>query len=294
MSRPFFSVIIPTYNRADFIGKTIESVLNQDFEDFELIVVDDGSTDNTQEVVDKIKDNRIQYYKKENAERGAARNYGAKKAGGEYLNFIDSDDFLFNNHLSTANEIIQEDKSSIFALHYNLSVKGEIKRADYLPKEKAINETLIKVGNFLSCNSVFIQNQIFNENNFNENRALAGSEDYELWLRLVARYPFYYYPKVTSTIVFHENRSVVSMSSNKMIKRKELMLESVLGDQTFIQKYGKLKHYLVSNTNTYIALHLALLGKKKMAIKYLFSALKLAPCSLLSKRTIAIVKRLIL
>lgn len=293
MTSPFFSVIIPTYNRADFIGQTIRSVLNQDFENFELIVVDDGSTDNTQEVVDKIKDNRIRYYKKENAERGAARNYGAKKAGGEYLNFLDSDDLLYDDHLSSASKIIQEEKASLFALHYNLSVKGEIVRADYLPKEKKINESLIKVGNFLSCNSVFIQNQVFNKNKFNENRALAGSEDYELWLRLVARYPFYYYTKVTSTIVFHENRSVLSMSSNKMIKRKELMLEGVLADQTFMQKYGQLKRYLVSNTNTYIALHLALLGEKKTAIKYLFSALKLTPLSLLTKRTIAIVRRLI-
>ena len=287
-------MIIPTYNRADFIGQTIASVLKQDFEDFELIIVDDGSTDNTKEVVAKIKDNRIRYYKKENAERGAARNFGAKKAGGEYLNFLDSDDLLYDDHLSSASKIIQEEKASLFAFHYNLSVKGEIKRADYLPKEKTINESLIKVGNFLSCQSVFIQNQIFNENKFNENRALSGSEDYELWLRLAAQYPFYYYPKITSTIVFHENRSVVSMPAKKIIKRKELMLSSVFNDKTFMQKYGQLKHYLVSNTNTYIALHLVLQGEKKLALQYLFSALKSSPFSLFKKRTAAIVKRLIL
>lgn len=287
-------MIIPTYNRADFIGKTIASVLNQDFEDFELIIVDDGSTDNTAEVVAKISDNRISYYQKENAERGAARNYGAKKANGKYLNFLDSDDLFYKNHLSTAYNIIQKEDVSLLALHYDLRVKGKIESADYLPAKKIVNEALIKVGNFLSCNAVFIHNQIFKENKFNEDRALAGSEDYELWLRLAARYPFNYYPQITSTIVFHENRSVVSMSSNKMIKRKEQMLTVVFNDQTFMQKYGQFKPYLISNTNTYIALHLALLGEKKMAFKYLFSALKLAPFSLFKKRTIAIVKRLIL
>ncbi|MBD3660935.1 MAG: glycosyltransferase family 2 protein, partial [Arenibacter algicola] len=116
MSSPFFSVIISTYNRASFIGRTIASVLKQDFEDFELIIVDDGSTDNTKEVVVGIEDKRIRYYKKDNAERGAARNFGAKKASGEYLNFLDSDDLLYDDHLSTAHKIIQEEKPSVFAL----------------------------------------------------------------------------------------------------------------------------------------------------------------------------------
>lgn len=294
MNRPFFSVIIPTYNRADFIGKTIASVLNQEFEGFELIIVDDGSTDNTKEVVAKFKDSRISYLKKENAERGAARNFGAKKANGKYLNFLDSDDLLYGHHLSTAYKNIQEENVPLFALHYDLSVKGKVQPADYLPAKKEINVPLIKVGNFLSCNAVFIRTQLFKENTFNENRKLAGSEDYELWLRLAARYPFDYYPKITSTIVYHESRSVLSMPASEMIQRKELMLSSVFNDQTFMQKYGQFKHYLISNTNTYIALHLALLGEKKMAFKYLFAALEKAPFSLFKKRTVAILKRLII
>jgi glycosyltransferase involved in cell wall biosynthesis len=293
MNRPYFSVIIPTYNRADFIGQTIASVLKQDFEDFELIIVDDGSTDNTKEVVAGIEDKRIRYYKKENAERGAARNFGAKKAGGEYLNFLDSDDLLNDNHLSTAYKIIQEEKSLLFALHYNLSVNGKIKKANYLPVKKVVNESLVKVGNFLSCNAVFIHSQIFKENNFNEKRALAGSEDYELWLRLASRYSIYYYPKITSTIVFHEDRSVVSMSSKKIIQRKELMLSTVFNDQKFIEKYASLSRFLHSNTNTYLALHLAILGEKKRALRYLITALKLTPLCIFKKRTLAIVGKLL-
>ena len=72
----FFSIIIPTYDRASFITKTINSVLSSEFTDFEIIVVDDGSTDNTSEIVSAIQDNRIKYIYQENKERGAARNNG--------------------------------------------------------------------------------------------------------------------------------------------------------------------------------------------------------------------------
>src|SRR5436190_2046181 len=88
---PFISVIIPCYNRAGMIAKTIISLQNQEYQNYELIVVDDGSTDNTEQVVKKLADKRTIYYKKLNEERAAARNYGAKLAKGNYLNFFDSD-----------------------------------------------------------------------------------------------------------------------------------------------------------------------------------------------------------
>src|SRR5687767_9278561 len=98
---PVFSIVIPTYNRAHLIKKTIESVLAQDFADFELLVVDDGSKDDTESVVSSFTDKRVHYFKKQNGERGAARNFGAARAKGSYLNFFDSDDLLYRNHLST-------------------------------------------------------------------------------------------------------------------------------------------------------------------------------------------------
>jgi glycosyltransferase involved in cell wall biosynthesis len=82
--RPAFSIIIPTYNRAAFITKAISSVLSQSVENFELIVVDDGSTDNTASIVAKIQDHRLRYFKKENRERAAARNFGIKQSAGNW------------------------------------------------------------------------------------------------------------------------------------------------------------------------------------------------------------------
>ncbi|MGB7067961.1 MAG: glycosyltransferase family 2 protein [Pyrinomonadaceae bacterium] len=94
------SVIIPTYNRADLVVGTIESVLTQSLDDFEVIVADDGSNDNTKEVLSKyLADERFQYCFQSNHGRSAARNLGMHNASGEYLMFLDSDDLLFSNAL---------------------------------------------------------------------------------------------------------------------------------------------------------------------------------------------------
>lgn len=99
MNHPFFSIVIPTYNRVDTIQESIKSVLKQTFENYELIVVDDGSTDNTEKVVSSIQDNRIRYIYQGNAGVSQARNTGATHARGEYLLFLDSDDSFTPRYL---------------------------------------------------------------------------------------------------------------------------------------------------------------------------------------------------
>jgi glycosyltransferase involved in cell wall biosynthesis len=93
MKSPFFSIILPTYNRASFISKAIESVIDQLYNKWELIILDDGSTDNTKEIVLSFNDDRIRYIYQENKERSAARNNGIRNAKGEYICFLDSDDY---------------------------------------------------------------------------------------------------------------------------------------------------------------------------------------------------------
>lgn len=101
MNKPLFSIIVPTYNRASQIGKTIESVIGQSASDWELIIIDDGSTDGTQDVVAAYSsnDSRIHYHYQENQERSAARNNGIEKANGEYILFLDSDDEFDKDNL---------------------------------------------------------------------------------------------------------------------------------------------------------------------------------------------------
>ena len=110
---PFFSVVIPTYNRAHLIKKTIESVRQQTFSNWELIVVDDGSTDNTKEVVLSIDDERIHYVYQNNAERGVARNNGFHHSKGRYICFLDSDDYYEKDHLESLHLAILSKESPV-------------------------------------------------------------------------------------------------------------------------------------------------------------------------------------
>jgi glycosyltransferase involved in cell wall biosynthesis len=107
-AEPFFSVIIPTFNRAQRVAKAVQSTLGQSFSNFEVIVVDDGSTDNTSELLSQLfsMDKRVRFFQKTNEERSIARNYGASQARGRYLNFLDSDDFLYADHLATAYRLL--------------------------------------------------------------------------------------------------------------------------------------------------------------------------------------------
>ena len=111
---PIVSVIIPTYNRAHLIDKAIKSVLNQTYQDFEIIVVDDGSTDNTNEVLKNFTDSRIHYiFHTSNLGVSAARNTGIKTSQGEYIALLDSDDDWLPEKLDKQVDVLQNESSEV-------------------------------------------------------------------------------------------------------------------------------------------------------------------------------------
>ncbi len=183
---PFFSVILPTYNRAPFLKTTIESVLKQHFEDFEIILIDDGSTDNTEDVVQSLGEQHICYIKKANGERGAARNSGIRKANGKYVTFLDSDDRFYASHLLEAHRfIVAQNYPTVF--HQGYEIKNENGRTvRQLKNVKDINRTILR-GNDLSCAGIFVKREFVLENLFNEDRELATLEDWELWIRMASK-----------------------------------------------------------------------------------------------------------
>lgn len=275
MSETFFSVIIPTYNRARLIKATIQSLIEQDYSNYELIIVDDGSTDNTEEIVKPLLSSKVFYFKKNNAERAAARNFGAAKAKGEYVNFFDSDDIALPNHLKTANQLVQDKKQpEWFHLAFawaetDLTIKNKINNF----KGETLNDIICN-GNPLSCNGTFIRKDIIIENTFNENRTLSGSEDYELWLRLAARFPLYYSNEITSLIIDHDARSVRAMNPQKIIDRLAVFINYVNADEQIIKIFSSKLNTVQMFTYLYIAVHLAVHPKYKLvSIKYLIKAM---------------------
>ena len=109
--KPFFSIIIPLYNKSEYVTETIKSALNQSFNDFEIIVANDGSTDNSEEVVQALakKDTRIRYIYQDNKGLPGARNTGIQNAKGIYLQFLDSDDLLQSRKLERQKPAIDFD-----------------------------------------------------------------------------------------------------------------------------------------------------------------------------------------
>src|SRR5690606_33090966 len=154
-----FSIIIPTYNRGRILAKTVSTALSQSYRNFEVIIVDDGSTDDTRSVVESIKDDRVRYFPKVNEERGAARNFGVQKATGDYVCFLDSDDLLYDNHLAVASEFIEKkDSPEVFHLDYEY-LRGDkrIPRESRLPL--VLNQGLLEEKK-LSSNGVVIRRDV--------------------------------------------------------------------------------------------------------------------------------------
>ena len=105
--RPLFSVVIPAYNAEKFILLTLQSILRQTVQDFEIVVINDGSTDNTLEVLRSVSDSRLRVITRENGGECAARNHGFREARGNYVSFIDSDDVWLENHLEQAQNFME-------------------------------------------------------------------------------------------------------------------------------------------------------------------------------------------
>lgn len=126
---PFFSIIIPTYNRADKLDIPIKSLLNQQFKNWELIIINDGSTDDTNILIQAYSSNKIHYFYQQHQGRSAARNLGISKARGTYICFQDSDDEYLPNHLQTLYEaILQNDTYKVFRTGMLIYENGKLSK----------------------------------------------------------------------------------------------------------------------------------------------------------------------
>ncbi len=271
----FFSIVIPTFNRRNFILKTIDTLLAQDYPHFEIIVVDDGSTDGTDEAIKQLNNPKVTFHLIPNGERGAARNYGAIKAKGQYVNFFDSDDLAYPHHLSTALKFIDEHNApEVFHLYFDVKTPAGEKVPQVNLGTKPINQWLIDLGNVCSCNGMFLRKDIALQFPFSQVRILSGTEDYALWLRLSSRYTIHHSPVVTSTIINHDTRSVVSHDFTKLINRNMFLLEYLQTDAHFMKYIGRRFNIIQAECYSYIALHIILAGKNREAFKWLIKAIK--------------------
>jgi glycosyltransferase involved in cell wall biosynthesis len=200
---PKVSVIIPAYNHGHFLGEAIQSVLDQTFPEFELIVVDDGSTDNTKEVVESFKDPRIRYIYQENRGLPAARNTGIKASGGEYIAFLDSDDVWLPRNLELKVQVLdaRPDVALVCSDFYPFdnetgAIIGRFWHdkpfLSWLnPQEVArqpLKELLSRGGCFIRYSVAVMRREVFTEVGYFD-ESIWGHEDWDMSVRIVQRFP---------------------------------------------------------------------------------------------------------
>ena len=220
---PFFSIIIPTYNRAQLLPIAIESVINQTYTNWELVIVDDGSKDNTKAVVDSYNDERITYIWQENKERSAARNNGIVHSTGTYICFLDSDDYFLKERL----EIFHMEISSrnfpkaLFYTSICFETDGEIRRREEEPNSfKSMMEYVVY--NVIGNPQVCVHRTILEQHPFNE--TITISEDTELWVRILnAKYEFIYLNYCNVIASNHLERSIGVLFGNASKKMLDVL-----------------------------------------------------------------------
>lgn len=289
----FFSIVIPTYNRAAFILKSLDSVFQQDYTNFEIIVVNDGSTDNTLEVLRSITDSRLKILSITNSERAAARNRGVEIAKGDYVTFLDSDDKYYSNYLSNANTVLLNKNSPVF-YHQAYEVRNTNGKKLNYDINYGDGIKFLLDGNPLSCLGIFIKREEALKFPFVEDRSLSGSEDWELWIRISVHFGLVKDKTLTACLIAHDKRSVIQIEQKKLLRRKKMLLHYIFQDKKVHEEYGKYENHIMSYSYTYIALHLILDGHPFEGIKFLIKAIALHPLCLIDRRMLGIGKHLVL
>jgi glycosyltransferase involved in cell wall biosynthesis len=224
---PTVTVIMPTYNRAATIERAIMSILNQSYRDFELIIVDDGSTDNTEEVVARIEDDRIRYIKLEkNSGAPSARNRGVNESCGEFIVFEDSDDELLPDKLQ---EFVAELQNAphttgvVYSSYWYVDRNGkkEVKPEKHIqPKEGNIYKRLL-LDNFVPINGLIRKSVLKEVKGFDQN--LPRFQDWDLWLRIAVNYEFKYINKPLHIAYFSKNS--ITADDRKAITALEIIID---------------------------------------------------------------------
>lgn len=283
-NKPFVSVIIPTFNRARYVGETVESVLAQSYENIEVIVIDDGSTDNTSEVVSRYVP-RVRYVWQENAERGASRNHGLRLASGELISFLDSDDLWLADKVEKDVDFFNrhENVGLLFSDAVQIDAAGtEIRRLS--PKSHSGNVTKrIMIENFVLMATHMARTSLIRDaGGFCEDRLLSGSEDWELWVRLSTLTKFYHRQTVTAKIRVHESNTMGDAEGMKraMNRAVELMAESShlsIDDKKLLRRTRAM-------VSLFSAINLCTVKRKRDSYRALRDAVTLSPSVVLDTR----------
>lgn len=272
---PKVSVVIPTYNRGHLVSRAIRSVLDQTYQNFEVIVVDDASTDNTEKVVKKFNDKRIKYIRHERNRGGsAARNTGIKTAQGEYIAFQDSDDEWLPEKLEKQVRVLENAPSEVGVVYTGIWRMKDGKKT-YIPsskinqKEGNIHDELLR-GSFVTTQAAIVKNETFRNVGLFDER-LPRLQDWELFIRISNFYEFKYIDEPLVISYFTPNS--ISANQEALIKAHKLIFEKHFQDFRRNRRLLASCHYSIGNL-------LCQSGKMEQGRNHIFSAIKSYPLNI--------------
>jgi glycosyltransferase involved in cell wall biosynthesis len=246
---PYFSIIIPLYNKEKHIKSTLHSVFNQTFQDFEIIIVNDGSTDNSDTIISEIKDPRITIITSKNRGVSHARNLGIGRSNSDKIVFLDADDFWEPFHLENLKTIYQQfPNCGMYATayakeKYGIKFKSIFKDISEDENWKGILVNYFKsslANSIASSSSVLIPKPIFKTIGlFNED--YNSGEDTDMWVRIALRHPVAFCNKISVT---HNMDSINKITKLKLSKRKHIDLDAY---ESYCNETPYLKQYLDFN-----------------------------------------------
>lgn len=207
-TEPLITILLPTYNRADLLPFAIESAVNQNYKKLELLIVDDGSTDCTKKCVAKYLDGNVYYYYKNHTNAADSRNYGAQRAKGELILFLDSDDILLPDAVETLVREYQKynDGDVFYGDSYVINEKGTIigehRHTDHTSIDKLLSLSIYDSPVY--CSGTVVRKEAILKEPFDPTYDV--DEDYELWSRWLLRYKFRHVNCFTFKVRQHGNR----------------------------------------------------------------------------------------
>jgi glycosyltransferase involved in cell wall biosynthesis len=288
---PFFSIIITTYNRADKVIELVRSIYAQSFGDYELIIVDDGSTDDTKEKISPFINNKTHYFYIPNSERSYARNFGLRQSCGEYINYFDSDDRFYADRLDVVFSFIRSnDYPNVLFTHYNIvDERGKVLTTTQRHYHSFERDLLFN--NFLATGAVFLKREVAIANTFHDDNRIITAEDWELWLRILAKHPYVECKTKTFAIVQHENRSLEKISPKRIEVRDSYFASLVASNLAYTKVFTKDGvNLFIADRYTFIALSYAIDGQRGLALGYLAKSLKRSIRVLMRRRFWGVLK----
>jgi glycosyltransferase involved in cell wall biosynthesis len=277
---PRLSVVIPTYNRADLIYETIDSILAQTYRDYEVIVVDDGSTDLTPEVVDRYRDKGVRLIRQQNSGPGAARNNGIQSAGGELVAFVDDDDLWAPNKLERQVALFDQDPGLTWAYSDAYAFDSDTRREMYTWSQQVqLYEgwiaTQLILQDFIPSPTPVVRRNVFDVVGYFSEKKKPEAEDWEMWLRIASRYPVGLVRETLAGYRQHARRLTIHRDPLFNHAYKLEAIEQVVAFAPEV--YSSLKQRAVAERCLHTGKILAVQGNFAGARSMFFQAIRLAP-----------------